>query len=144
MHFLLYWTPPYAREALAERYRLQTLTSAHLRRVSVGDVVWVVSATRGRLSLIGRLAIDRMTAGERGPRACAKARQGERMRDVPLNFAAVAALRFAGTERDRLDCADGVVHPQQLQTMRRLTPASARLLARRWRARSKRGRYPMA
>lgn len=144
--FLLYWQPSYADEGCAERWRIARLGSYHFRRVRAGDEVWLVTARRGRLSLIGHLeiaevltpaeSVKRIPAGERWHGAhVALARRGTavRMREVPLTFAEVARLRFESAARDRLEVGDGRVSAMQLQTMRRLTARSSAMLARAWR-----------
>ncbi len=145
--FLLYWQPSYADEAIAERWRLDHLGSAHLRRIAAGDTVYLATCRRGALSLVGRIVADTVLGREqararlhRGETwdapwfAFAPRGRGEVMRDVPMTLGMVGALRFAGTERDRLDLSTGRVYPQQLQTMRQLTARSAARLDRLWEA----------
>lgn len=144
-HFLLYWTTPYADEGCAEHWKIARLGSFHFRRVQAGDEVWLVTARRGRLSLIGHIDIaevltpaesaKRLPAGDHWAGAhVAIARRGTavRMREVPLTFGEVARLRFEGTARDRLDVGDGRCSAMQLQTMRRLTARSSAMLRRAW------------
>jgi hypothetical protein len=134
--------------------------SDQLGRAKVGDTVWHVSLRPAEeksgiaeeLVLCGRLRIDFITtdAAEAHRRIAHYVPEGFHWEATHHAFARpgaeepyaagkgavsiqdiAAQLRF-DSERDRLTLADGRVKPQQLQTMRKLTPHSAALLRQRW------------
>lgn len=146
-HFLVYWRP----ETVADRPDTGDVVawsaSNQYDRLRPGDVTWVVSAdTDGRIGLVGRMAVaevltlamlkKRYPSNWRehwevwradyyafAPRDGAEAMRRVRIDDLALD------LRFVGT-KDRLPRD---YSPQNLQTMRLLTTASAAKMEARWR-----------
>jgi hypothetical protein len=144
--FLMYWRPETADDALSnEDLLLNHSASGQYHRLGPDDTLWIVTAWPGGiLTLIGRLVVgvvtDQETAAkllgtddlwEAAYHVVAAAGTAEPMREVDLSDLA-SQLRFVGS-RDRLTVVDGRVNANQLQTMRRLTPESVRLLESRWR-----------
>jgi hypothetical protein len=140
-HFLLYWQQ-WAVDYVVERQQpLGRIGSSHFRRVAPGDTIWIVGVARGRVHLVGRLraaevlsrraAVGRTGEGLSG-RYYAFAARGaaERARKIDITRLA-SRLRFE-SEHDRLDPDNPLLWPMQLQTMRALVPASARLLEQAW------------
>lgn len=129
--------------------------SEQFRHVELGDVIWgvtippVTSAQElsRALHLCGRMEVSTLTedralverlAGYADVWAASRYALpllGRAEPYVQIDISDLAPqLRFAG-RADRLSIEDGLVGAQQLQTMRRLTPASAVLLAERWKPR---------
>jgi hypothetical protein len=146
-HFAMYWRPSTVEAARATDDLLLYAASNQFDRVASGDVIWLVTAPGGRLSLVGRLNVDAIVDGE-----TATARLGveklwpaelyalppqheerEPVRDLDLTEHA-AELRFVAAEGEAALAIshDGRVNAQQLQTMRVLTPESAQCLERLW------------
>jgi hypothetical protein len=140
-NLLMYWKPE-----TAEHHRspvLKYVAGEQLNRVSAGDTVWVVTVRAGGLFLIGRLRVGALTDQQGAARRLGTTDLWEASRyaltETPeplqnLDITAISGLlRFRGRS-DRLQVKDGCVNPQQLQTMRILTPESVRLLAEEWEA----------
>src|SRR3954468_2535593 len=97
--FLLYWLPVWADRGVAGRWRLTNLGSYHFRRLEPGDGVWLCTARRGRLALVGRTeAAECLAPGARARRvpeedrwpgafqAIAARGRSQVMREVALPF----------------------------------------------------------
>ena len=124
--------------------RLTSAGSDQFYRVHREDTVWMTSRnSRGDLVLIGRVRVEERTdyAGARRrfptkdvfPRKyqiIAKPESVERLREVDLSDIA-GDLRFA-SKKNRLKVTHGQVDAKQLQSMRELTPESARMLEEKW------------
>ncbi len=140
-HFLLYWQPRWVDYHLEKNQPLKRVGSYHFERVSAGDTVWIATVVRGRFYLAARIlaaeVLSRRAASERAAEelhgryyAFAKKGTAQRARCIELTRLATK-LRFA-SERNRLDPTNPRLWPMQLQTMRVLTPASARLVEQAW------------
>lgn len=149
--FINYWTPDTAARELervdADPYANHA-ASGQFGRVHPGDVLWIVTAwPGGHLALLARVPVGAVTdpAGAavllgKDPGALYPAPfhvvapdgAAEPMRNIDLSDV-VADLRFESAN-DRLRVSgNGRIDPSQLQTMRRLTPATAELLEAVWR-----------
>lgn len=141
--WLVYWKQPQIVKAL-QRGFLDAAASAQFDRVEPGDRVWVSGqAETGRIATIGYIDV-----AERITRSAARRRLGFKVYDAPWVIVAeqdhvvtprmvelrsvIGKIRFDNRTRDRLSVARGRVNPQQLQTIRRLRPASAAALAKLW------------
>jgi hypothetical protein len=144
-HFLQYWKPGQVDYELGRDDPLNHSGSDQFRRMKVqpGDTVWIVTVRLpGELATIGRIQV-----GEVMGRAEAVRRVGqnvwpsrdhiiatvgteEELREVNLMDIATR-LRFQ-SKNDRLSISNGRMKAQQLQTIRKLTPASAELLSSKW------------
>jgi hypothetical protein len=142
-HFLLYWQQWAVDYVVARKQRLGRIASSHFRRASPGDTIWIVGVARGRVHLAGclraaevlsRRAAAQRTGEELSGRYYAFAARGaaERARKIDITRLA-SRLRFE-SEHDRLSPDNPLLWPMQLQTMRALVPASARLLKQAWRS----------
>lgn len=152
-HFIKYWKWPTVQPRYDEAVpTLRHIGSRQLARAAPGDVIWMVTVqpATGILFLAGKLAIGWLGDAESARRWLgvsqlwggpyhAVARDvvegrgpGEPFKEISLR-AIADGLRFVSPSgRDRLRVTSGRVHPAQLQTMRQLTVASARRLARAW------------
>jgi hypothetical protein len=114
-----------------------------LGNVEPDDTVWAITVyPGGKLVLLGRLVvedcIDQKSAEERFDyevweakyHAIAKPGTVESLQKVDLMDLA-QDLRFV-SKKNRLRVTDGRVMAQQLQSMRELTPESARMLEEKW------------
>jgi hypothetical protein len=143
--FLQLWHHITADWHLRRSYVLDHAGSDQFHRVRSGDTVWTVTVyPPGELVLLGRLRVGERTDYE-GARArlgtddiwkadyhiFAKPSTEEPLREVDLMDVA-GNLRFVSEVNDRLNLRDGLVKPQQLQTMRKLTPESASMLEVKW------------
>ncbi len=136
-HFLQYWRT--YSPAIGFGKPLNFAASVQFARLQPGDVLWIVALKQRRLTLLGRLVVDRVENRENAVKKI-----GEDTYQAPLYALAkkdtvhelieadiqqlAARLRF-NSVKDRLnlpdpDCTNG----QQLQTMRELTPETASLL----------------
>lgn len=153
-HFLLKWD----EERVFARYYadlekltvsdspLISLWSNHLKRVTAGDHLWIICVIDGEIFLSGHLLVDKVLNPNK-----AKQRQGasdlhpDKYNAVSLSENAelmqsrcltevAAYLRFLSSSgKDRLRFKeDGKLVPQQLRTMRELTPESADILEGIW------------
>lgn len=141
--FLYYWVPKEIDEHLDEGLKLDSAVSAQFHRISVGSRLWIVTCRSGRLHLAGPIQVARIMTPqqakkERGweiprGRLCAVPPRGMSApcRNMAIDDLA-ADLRFESASSPRLQVLSGKVNPQQLQTIRQLTPESAALLERRW------------
>lgn len=141
--WLHYWKAPQVRNALADGI-LAHIASNQFGRVRAGDRIWVVNATdEGELVTIGYVdATEPVTMDEARARLDYEPWEAnhhvlvdpdlaQRPRLVYLTEVA-ERLRFESTTSDRLLLTNGRVNGQQLQAMRRLTPASASMIQRAW------------
>jgi hypothetical protein len=145
-HFLLYWKPGTA-DMVNEHAGNQPLyhaASDQLPRVQPDDVVWMVIVyPPGELVVVGRLRVGECLDEEQATTLLGEdmgeadfhiiAREGTEagLRHASLMDMA-ADLRFESRKKVRLTIRDGRADAQQLQSMRRLTPASVKLLEARW------------
>lgn len=117
--FLLYWRPEQARRDIESGIPLNHAASEQFRRVKPGDVLWMVTAPEGRLRLVGRMEVARITdqrTAERlvGPdlweasHHALPSGSGEPMVDIPLESFA-EKLTFKSADRPRLTVEDGLV-----------------------------------
>ena len=118
--------------------------SDQLHRVQPDDVVWIVTVyPPGELVVVGRLQVGECLDEEQATTLLGEdiweanfhiiAREGTEESLRQVSFMDIAAeLRFESRKKDRLTIRDGRANAQQLQSMRRLTPASVKLLEARW------------
>jgi len=138
--FMLYWIPETAEAELDGSKLLAYAGSEQFKRVHEDDTLWIVTSFDGNLTLLGRLKVDRIVprseaveilqtddVWEASLIALARPDAAEPILEVDISDLA-ATLRFVSDRSDRLRVTDGRVNPNQLQTMRELTTASARLL----------------
>ncbi|NUN96363.1 MAG: DUF3883 domain-containing protein [Candidatus Omnitrophica bacterium] len=123
---------------------LDHIAGQQLKRVAAGDTVWIITYYAGEICLRGRIVVEKVTDFEGAARylgtsdlwesdyhLLAKPGTEEPLDDIPLSDC-VADLRF-NSKKDRLTLdADDMVDPQQIQTMRELTPESAAILQKIW------------
>jgi hypothetical protein len=143
--FLQYWEPKQIDNEIAVEEVLVHSGSDQFRRMKVlpGDTVWIITVRPpGELVTIGRIQIgDVVSYGEATKRVgqnvwqardhiIAEVGTEEELREVNLMDIA-EQLRFQ-SKRDRLAISNGRMKAQQLQTIRKLTPASAALLSSKW------------
>jgi serine/threonine protein kinase len=138
-HWLLYWRPD-----TVDKHSgcLDYAASGQFakRGVQPGDVVWIVTAREGILFLVGRLSVGSVVDGERAEErlgrgdlwdaeayALAEPGSAESLVNISLTEC-VEQLEFASTSSPRLTLKHGLVNAQQLQAMRQVVPAAARLL----------------
>ncbi len=140
--FLFYWKPSQAQEEQGSL--LTSAGSNQFYRVHREDTVWMTTRnSHGDLILIGRVRVEECTdyagARKRFPtknvfpsqyQIIAKPETVERLREVDISNIA-GDLRFA-SKKNRLKVTDGQVDAKQLQSMRELTPESARILEEKW------------
>ena len=140
-HFLHYWKPSTAR-AEADTKVLNHTASNQFKRVSEGDIVWLVTVRDGSLELIGKvktsLICDQQEAAdhlELEPEDLWEASHHIIAEDGGLApvFVVIqkiaSKLRFvSSTGRSALALVDGKVNPSQLQTMRELSKESSEML----------------
>ena len=146
--FLAYWEPETVDEAQKGDGHDNHAASNQFRRmkVSKGDTVWFVTVRNGKLCLVTRIVVGHVTSQRGAARllgcrpsklydakdhiiAASGTEPALNEQDIHAN---ASQLRFdspRGKDRLTLD-AKGNAKAQQLQTMRILTPASAKLLAR--------------
>lgn len=138
-HFLAYWKPN--QIPLMVGKPLDHAGSAQFRRVSPGDVVWIVTVHDGRLKLLGRIWVTDVVS-----RKNAIKRFGDAY-DAPLHIVAspqtvlttveidiqhlADQLEFESAKHSKLSLEDADhTDGKQLQALRRLTYGSAMMLAR--------------
>ena len=145
-HFLQYWKPEQVDLNFEVDPVINHTASGQFYRVSEGDVIWIITIRpQGRLSLVGRLEVSKVT----------RQAEAERLIGMPLYKAAYHAIAKDGTvevqsetdisglaarlrfesAKDRLTVINGHVDGKQLQAIRELTPESALLLEETWRGR---------
>ena len=146
-HFLQYWLLDQVETVFESDRELEHGGSNQYdkRGVKVGDVVWIVTLNEsGEFVLAGRIGVeDRVTYDqavamyptdevfEKRLHIIASKKNAELMREIVIGDIA-EQIRFESANRDRLTVVDGGVDPKQLQTIRRLTPASAMLMTNTW------------
>lgn len=141
-HFLKYWK--FNNFSAGEDPAPEHSASNHYERVSVGDEIWGVTQQDKRLTLFRHLRIDWLgsTAEVQDLREIPEFRLAEGewhilteavepYKLVDINNIA-EDLRFITSGKDRLTVVDEWVNPQQLQTMRELTPETAQILHDLW------------
>ncbi len=149
-NYLVYWKTAEIQNALASGGHLSSVTSKQLKNRGLGDRLWVCGLDQeGEFVLIGYLDIDRLvsegggtqTRGEQvedrerySGQYLALAREGNAvaLRRVSLEHL-VEKIRFIGSGADTLGrLPSGRVNGHQLQTHRKLTAGSAKLLKEAW------------
>jgi hypothetical protein len=139
--FLAFWRLDTVDDALRDGKMLDYAGSNQYARVESGDTVWLVTVRDGRLRLVGRILVDRVTnrdgvasvvgAGGLWPADHYILPAADTVRpvaDIDIHHL-VTELRSGGAS-DRLTLAvDGAVNGQQIQAMRLLAGNSAQLLA---------------
>lgn len=144
-HFLLYWREENIAAHDESDYPLDVIASNQLGRVSGGDIIWLVTVNQtGELILAGRMFVDKITDYREAARivgdsqlweaefyALPEKEMIESLDYIVLGETAFE-LRFNSPTSDRFVARDGKINAQQMQTMRELTPESARLLAEIW------------
>lgn len=138
-----YWKAPQIRDGL-EAGRLTHVASQQFNKVEPGDRVWIVSVNgAGRLYTIGYVdARDKLTWEEANRRVDYEPWNADWHFIVPERLAIQARivdlqkiaprLRFISPTRPRLTVNGGRTNGQELQSIRKLQPESARLLAELW------------
>jgi len=143
--FLAYWKPGTVDAEMNAGGPVDHAGSAQFARVQPGDAVWVVTIRGGRLLLVTSIAVGHVTSrdGAAGLLGISAgnlwdaehhivAAEGTAREIAESDIQHLAPrLRFVSASgNDRLTIGeDGTVYAQQLQTMRVLSPASAKLLA---------------
>ncbi len=137
-HFLLYWVPESARQALRDG-SIAYAASNQLNRVSARDTLWIVTSERGKLFRIGNIEVDTVVKREEAEQLLgnahlwpadfyAIARKPQKTKKVDItDLAERIAFR---SKRSKLVVSSGRVPAQQLQAMRKLTGDAAELLSR--------------
>lgn len=140
--FLSYWKPETADNNIKiDNGILEHSASNQYGRVEVGDTIWIVTVRNGYLFLLGNILVSKLVTQEEASRifkseilwearyhVLSERHSAQSIMDVPIAHLA-EHLRFRSVSgRNRLDLLDGKVNPQQLQTMRALEPASAKLM----------------
>lgn len=147
--YLSYWKPSTADPRLEDAMTVGHSASEQYARLEAEDTVWIVTARRGRLKLLGRIEVDlvcdQRTAAtilgvdeddlwEATYHIIAKPGTEVTLQEIAIDDLA-GNLRFETTpDKDRLTIVGSRIDPRQLQAMRRLTEESARLLAERFAA----------
>ena len=143
--FLAYWLPSTLKKNLdLGLSHLTHSASDQFDKLRAGgtDTVWLVTARKGRLILIGRILVGKILDQKsverelkKGPDIIWEASshilpKGRPKKALEVDITAIARdLRFqSDTGKDRLTLRGRLINPDQLQTMRRLTPESALLL----------------
>lgn len=145
-HFLQYWKHYNPKHEFNNPLRFAA--SAQFVRMSPGDVLWIVALKEGRLTLLGRLVIDRIINRENAikeldgdihiapPYAIAK--QGTIHDSVEIDIQGLAAqLRFNSPKGKLKLSKPDFTNGQQLQTVREVTPDTVSLLEAELRTRVK-------
>ena len=144
-HFLSYWKPRTVRYTLDQGFfLLEHSASDQYDRVSVGDTVWIATVwPGGHLCVLGPIRVGVVTddAGVARHFGTEEFWQAEHhiisAEDTAVGIREVDAsdlapqLRFL-SKNDRLKVEEGRINPQQLQSLRELTPESAQILEDRW------------
>ncbi len=143
-HYLVYWRPKNVESRLARHPLLNNAGSSQFRYVNRGDVLWFVTVRKGKLFLVGTLAVGRTTDWKSainilGEHVAEKSRfiviaepgTEEYMQDIPLE-AVTEDIRFENSSNDRFNLVGGNLNPQQMQMKRRLTAASSQLISSKW------------
>lgn len=145
-HFLQLWHHTTAEWHLERKWVLDHTASdqKRLSNVEPDDAIWAVTVyPEGELFLLGRLVVEECVNQEEADsrfeydvwqakyHVIAKSGTEESLQEISLLHVA-QDLRFVSKGNDHLDLVDGRVNAQQLQTMRELTPESARMLEEKW------------
>ena len=123
-HFLVYWKN--LRGNFVPGAPIDHAWSRQFKRVTPGDTLWIVTVIGGVPYLLGRLRVAGITRSGGVLHASASGRR-DVVRKIPAQ-GILHRLRF-GPGKSRLRPAVGAKLAQQLQSIRKLTPASASLLA---------------
>jgi hypothetical protein len=131
--WLIYWKPTEVEEGLKNGRPVECIWSAQLKRVALGDRVWIVSAPKGRLHLYGRIVVSSICPDETaGFEANCVAAMAEPMMQISLLEEAGDLVFDSPSGDTRLTVVQGLINAQQLQTMRKLSPMTAKLFADKW------------
>jgi len=144
VNHLLFWDEWSVYEHADNGLPLDHVASNELAGVSPGDTIWIVTISKNKIFLAGRLIIGEILEYEDA---------WWRMPDhhlleteyyafpakftetclQPIALSSVARdLRFKNSDADRLHIWDGRINPQQLQTMKELTHQSAEVINDLW------------
>jgi hypothetical protein len=139
--YLAYWKPSTVNQNMDVGGRLNHCASNQFGRVMVGDIVWLISVDSGVLYLINKITVGQVTDFEGAALSLGTRHLWDSTHQIlaaegtaqPMQKPSIAhlagSLRFASKGgKDRLKIDAGVINPQQLQTMRLLTPDSAAML----------------
>lgn len=145
-HFLRYWISKSGNWNILDQAAMTYSASNQYNRVSLGDEIWAVVQRQSdkHLILVGRMTVDWI-----GNKLDASKRVNMRPQDMwdadiyvtcdePEPYGSIDInqyadkLRFISNTNDSLDLDDGVIRPQQLQTMRELASESVSLLRAIW------------
>lgn len=143
-HYILYAKPSAGAAKLTDGEPLYYVASNQLAVVAPGDTVWLVTASDGNLTLLGRVEVSRvLDKAEAGKQLgiddlwvadiYALPYEPKPIRRVDL-MPIVHDLLFESRGAEQLLIKDGRINPQQLQSLRKLTHASAALLDQVWAA----------
>jgi hypothetical protein len=142
--FLQYWKSAQVKYELSVGRALKHSGSGQLNKVKTGDTVWIVTVMPpGELFTVGRIKVSdvfgyteakrRFTDNVWKAKYHIAAEPGTEENLRLLNLMRIAGeLRFQSPTNDRLIISRGHVKAQQLQAMRKLSPASALLLEAEW------------
>jgi hypothetical protein len=140
-HFLSYWKPETAAANLQNGGSLNHAASNQYHRVSAGDTVWIVTVRDGQFILLGAIHVSCVTDGSHAAKSLATnalwdadfhlltiAGSSHPIQDIIITRLAPRLRFLSRAGNDHLIISNGKVNPQQLQTMRVLTPDSVTLL----------------
>jgi hypothetical protein len=143
-HWLQYWKPFQIKDAVTESWPLYFSAGDQLQKVNHGDIVWIISVEPpGKLITLGpinvRAKLNRQQAKEIiGPDIWPAAWyifdysediHGAKYVDLsPV----ISKLRFISEDSPQLVLKQGKVSGKQFQSMRKLDPASAKLITQLW------------
>lgn len=147
-HYFLYWKiDPDIRPQIAQHMTTTYASSNYLRRVKLGDVLWIVNVFQHHLYLLGRLKVefivdDTAIAQELVDPlpddwqdsdwyAISNKYAIEPMREIDITHVA-NKLRFNSRVSEMLDMVNGRVDANQLTTLRQLTVQSAQMMDDIW------------
>lgn len=131
--WLIYWKPNEVEEGLKNGRPVNCIWSAQLKRVAIGDVVWIVSAPKGLLHLYGRIVVSSIRPDETaGFEANCVTASAEPMRQISLVEEAGKLVFDSPLGKNNLRVKRGVIDAQQLRSMRKLSPMTAKLFAGKW------------
>jgi len=145
---LLYWSPDTADDVFKREDILNYVASNQLKRASVDDVIWVVTVYHGELFLLGRLIVDAITDrngaikilgqkdvwGNKDYYGISNPSKAEKLKKISLkNDARKFVFKSSNNKHPNLSIGNNnSVNPQELQTMRILSPATAQLFDQIW------------
>ncbi|MEM9951995.1 MAG: HNH endonuclease [Chloroflexota bacterium] len=147
-HYLLYWkVNPEIRPEIGQHMTTAYAASNYLKRVKLGDVLWIINVNQHHLYLLGRLKVefivdDTAIAQELVDPfpeqwhdadwyAISNKYAIEPMREIDITHLA-DKLRFNSRVSEMLDIVDGRVDANQLTTLRQLTVQSAQMMDDIW------------